>query len=30
MEQYHDKLLRPRAQYTGPPPRAFVPIDQRR
>jgi len=30
MEQYHDKLLRPRAQYTGPPPRAFVPLDQRR
>jgi citrate synthase len=29
MEQYHDKLLRPRAQYTGPPPRAFVPLDQR-
>jgi citrate synthase len=29
MEQYHDKLLRPRAQYTGPAPRAFVPLDQR-
>jgi citrate synthase len=30
MEQYHDRLLRPRAHYTGPPPRAFVPLDQRR
>ncbi|HEU4798471.1 MAG TPA: citrate/2-methylcitrate synthase [bacterium] len=30
MEQYNDKLLRPRAHYTGPPPRAFVPLSQRR
>ena len=29
MEQYHDRLIRPRAHYTGPAPRAFVPIDQR-
>jgi len=29
MEQYHDRLLRPRAHYTGPPPREFVPLDQR-
>ena len=29
MEQYHDKLLRPRAHYTGPAPRAFVPLEQR-
>jgi len=29
MEQYHDRLLRPRAHYTGPAPRAFVPLDQR-
>lgn len=29
MEQYHDRLLRPRAQYTGPPPRAFVPLTAR-
>ncbi len=29
MEQYHDRLLRPRAHYTGPPPRPFVPLDQR-
>src|SRR5439155_1308911 len=26
MEQYHDRLIRPRAHYTGPPPRAFVPL----
>ena len=26
MEQYHDKLIRPRAHYTGPPPRKFVPL----
>jgi len=30
MEQYHDRLIRPRAHYTGPPPRAFVPIAERR
>lgn len=30
MEQYHDRLLRPRAQYTGPPPREFVPPNERR
>lgn len=29
MEQYHDRLIRPRAQYTGPAPRAFVPLAQR-
>lgn len=29
MEQYHDRLLRPRAHYTGPPPRAFVPLHAR-
>lgn len=29
MEQYHDRLIRPRAHYTGPPPRAFVPLPQR-
>ncbi len=29
MEQYGDKLIRPRAQYTGPPPRPFVPLDDR-
>lgn len=29
MEQYADRLLRPRAQYTGPPPRAFVPLAAR-
>ena len=30
MEQYHDRLIRPRAHYTGPPPRAFVPLAERR
>ncbi len=30
MEQYHDRLIRPRAQYTGPPLRAFVPLADRR
>src|SRR2546428_555067 len=30
MEQYHDRLIRPRAHYTGPPPRAFVPLNERR
>jgi len=29
MEQYHDKLIRPRAHYTGPPPRNFVPLANR-
>ncbi|MBI2972863.1 MAG: citrate synthase, partial [Armatimonadetes bacterium] len=29
MEQYHDKLIRPRAHYTGPAPRAFVPLTAR-
>lgn len=29
MEQYHDKLIRPRAHYTGPAPRAFVPLTSR-
>ena len=29
MEQYHDRLIRPRAHYTGPPPRAFVPLKER-
>ena len=30
MEQYHDRLIRPRAHYTGPPPREFVPLNERR
>lgn len=30
MEQYHDRLIRPRAHYTGPPPRPFVPLAERR
>lgn len=30
IEQYHDRLIRPRAHYTGPPPRAFVPLGERR
>lgn len=29
LEQYHDRLIRPRANYTGPPPRAFVPLASR-
>lgn len=29
MEQYHDRLIRPRAHYIGPPPRPFVPLAQR-
>lgn len=29
MEQYHDRLIRPRAHYTGPAPRAFVPLQER-
>ena len=29
MEQYHDKLIRPRAHYTGPAPRSFVPLTAR-
>jgi len=29
VEQYHDKLIRPRAQYIGPPRRPFVPMSQR-
>lgn len=29
MEQYNDRLLRPRAHYIGPPPRPFVPLAQR-
>jgi len=29
LEQYGDRLIRPRAQYTGPPPRAFVPLAAR-
>jgi citrate synthase len=29
MEQYHDRLIRPRAHYTGPPRRAFVPLADR-
>jgi len=30
LEQYHDRLIRPRAHYTGPPLRAFVPLTDRR
>ncbi len=29
MEQYHERLIRPRARYTGPPPRPFVPLAAR-
>jgi len=29
MEQYHERLIRPRAHYTGPPPRPFVPLAAR-
>ncbi|HXF91354.1 MAG TPA: citrate/2-methylcitrate synthase [Nitrospiraceae bacterium] len=28
-QQDHNRLIRPRALYTGPPPRAYVPIDER-
>ncbi|MEP6602003.1 MAG: citrate/2-methylcitrate synthase [Nitrospirota bacterium] len=28
-QQDHNRLIRPRALYTGPPPRSYVPIDQR-
>jgi citrate synthase len=28
-QQDHNRLIRPRALYTGPPPRAYVPIDRR-
>jgi 2-methylcitrate synthase/citrate synthase II len=28
-QQSHNRLIRPRALYTGPPPRAYVPIDRR-
>ena len=28
-QQDHNRLIRPRARYTGPPPRAYVPIDRR-
>ena len=28
-QQDHNRLIRPRALYIGPPPRAYVPIDQR-
>ena len=30
LEQYHDRLIRPRAHYTGPALRAFVPLADRR
>ncbi|HXF81505.1 MAG TPA: citrate/2-methylcitrate synthase [bacterium] len=29
LEQYHDRLIRPRAHYVGPAPRAFVPLAAR-
>ena len=29
LEQYNDRLIRPRANYTGPPPRGFVPLATR-
>lgn len=29
-QQDHNRLIRPRALYTGPPPQTYVPIDQRR
>lgn len=28
-QQDHNRLIRPRALYTGPPPQAYVPLDQR-
>lgn len=28
-QQDHNRLIRPRARYTGPPPEAYVPIDRR-
>lgn len=28
-QQDHNRLIRPRARYTGPPPKAYVPIDRR-
>jgi 2-methylcitrate synthase len=28
-QQDHNRLIRPRASYTGPPPRSYVPLDQR-
>jgi 2-methylcitrate synthase len=28
-QQDHNRLIRPRARYTGPPPRAYVPLDRR-
>jgi len=28
-QQGHNRLIRPRALYTGPPPRSYVPLDQR-
>ncbi len=28
-QQNHNRLIRPRALYTGPPPKAYVPIDRR-
>jgi 2-methylcitrate synthase/citrate synthase II len=28
-QQDHNRLIRPRALYTGPPPRSYVPLDQR-
>ncbi len=29
MEQYHERLIRPRARYIGPPPRPFIPLAAR-
>jgi len=28
-QRAHNRIIRPRAQYTGPEPRAFKPIDER-
>ena len=28
-QQDHNRLIRPRALYTGPPPQSYVPIDRR-